>query len=51
MSEWPRIIIDPAARQIERPAVEGRFWIGVRNAAMGTVGAALLLLVVWCVLS
>lgn len=45
------IIIDPAARHIEHPAIEGRFWIGVRNAALGTVGAALLVLVVWCVLS
>ncbi|MGC9272206.1 hypothetical protein, partial [Acidiphilium sp.] len=45
----PVILIDPTERQIERSAVDSRFWTGVKNAAMGTIGAALLLiLTAWC---
>jgi hypothetical protein len=49
MTNWPRILIDPKQSQLNPIPEPNRFFIGVKNAAKGTIGAALLILIVWSI--
>jgi hypothetical protein len=51
MTNWPRILIDPAQSRLEPRPKPNPFFLGVKNAAMGTIGAALLILAAWCIWS